>query len=204
MTKEDLEKIFRLFSQYGIKSITMDDISRELGISKKTLYQYVENKSDLIEQLFQQQMEEEKAMMGRIHQQSSDAIDELLKIARYVMQQLRELSSTTVYDLQKYYPGTWKQMEALHQQHVYTLMKENLERGIREGVYRSDVNLDIVAKLCVGKSSLIADEELFPIRDYNMSHLYREYINYHIHGIASPKGLQVLEKYLAAEKQKME
>lgn len=190
--------------RFGIKSITMDDISRELGISKKTLYQYVANKSDLIEQLFRQQAEQEKEVMRRIHLQSANAIDELLKIARYVMEQLRQLSATTVYDLQKYYPESWKQLESLHQRHVYTIMKENLERGIREGVYRSNVNLDIVAKLCVGKSSLIADDGLFPSRDYNMSQLYREYINYHIHGIASPKGLQVLEKYLAAERQSAE
>jgi AcrR family transcriptional regulator len=196
-----LKKAFNLFMRYGIKSITMDDLSRDLGISKKTLYQYVENKADLIEQLFQQHIEEEKRIMAHIQRESVDAIDELLKIARYVMQKLHELSPTTVLDLQKYYPNTWREMEALHQRHVFAIIKQNMERGIREGVYRADMQLDIIAKLYVGKSMLVTDGSLFPASEYDISRLYREYINYHLHGIASPKGLQELGKYLAAEKQ---
>ena len=186
--------------RYGIKSITMDDIARELGMSKKTLYQYVDNKTDLIEQIFQQHVEEEKKVIERIRHDSADAIDEILRIARYVVEQLRELAPTTVYDLQKYYRNTWKQMDALHQRHVYTVIKDNLERGIRQGVYRSNLNPDIVAKLYVGKTSLVADEEMFPAREYNIQNLYWEYINYHIRGIASAEGQRLLEKYKAAEK----
>lgn len=186
--------------RYGIRSVTMDDIAREMGMSKKTLYQYVDNKTDLIEQIFQQHAEEEKKVIERIRHDSADAIDEILRIARYVVAQLRELSPTTVYDLQKYYRNTWKQMDALHQRHVYTVIKDNLERGIRQGVYRSNLNPDIVAKLYVGKTSLVADEEMFPAREYNIQNLYWEYINYHIRGIASAEGQRLLEKYKAAEK----
>lgn len=186
--------------RYGIRSVTMDDIAREMGMSKKTLYQYVDNKTDLIEQIFQQHAEEEKKVIERIRHDSADAIDEILRIARYVVAQMREMAPTTVYDLQKYYRNTWKQMDALHQRHVYTVIKDNLERGIRQGVYRSNLNPDIVAKLYVGKTSLVADEEMFPAREYNIQNLYWEYINYHIRGIASAEGQRLLEKYKAAEK----
>lgn len=186
--------------RYGIKSVTMDDIARELGMSKKTLYQYVENKTDLIEQIFHQHIEEEKKVIECIRSSSADAVDEILKIARYVVEQLRDLSPNTVYDLQKYYPKTWKQMDALHQRHVYAIIKENLERGIRQGAYRSNLNPDIIAKLHVGKTSLVADEEMFPAREYDIKTLYWEYINYHIHGVASIEGQHLLEKYKAAEK----
>ena len=185
--------------RYGIKSVTMDDIARELGMSKKTLYQYVDNKSDLIEQIFHQHIEEEKKVMERIRSSSADAVDEILKIAKYVVEKLRELSQTTVYDLQKYYPNTWKQMDALHQRHVYSIIKENLERGVRQGVYRSNLNPDIIAKLHVVKTSLVADEEMFPAREYDIKTLYWEYIYYHIHGVASAEGQRLLEKYKAAE-----
>lgn len=189
--------------RYGIKSITMDDIARDMGISKKTLYQYVENKTGLIEQIFEQHIEEEKKVIECIRQNAADAIDEILGIARYVVGKLRELSPTVAYDLQKYYCNTWKQMEALHQRHVYAIIKENLERGIRQGVYRSNLNPDIIAKLYVGKTSLVADEEMFPVREYNIQQLYWEYINYHIRGIASAEGQRLLEKYKAAEKQQV-
>ena len=185
--------------RFGIKSVTMDDIARELGMSKKTLYQYVDNKTDLIEQIFHQHIEEEKKVMEAIRNSSTDAVDEILKIAMYVVEKLRELSQTTVYDLQKYYRNTWKQMDALHQRHVYTIIKENLERGVRQGVYRSNLNPDIIAKLHVGKTSLVADEEMFPAREYDIKTLYWEYIYYHIHGVASAEGQRLLEKYKAAE-----
>jgi AcrR family transcriptional regulator len=195
-----LTKSYELFMRYGIKSVTMDDIARELGMSKKTLYQYVENKSDLIGQIFQQHIEEEKRIMDKIKKEAIDAIDEILNMAKYVVSQLRELSPTIVYDLQKYYRNTWKQMDALHKRYIYGIIKENLTWGIKQGVYRPGLNPDIIAKLYVGKTSLVVDEDLFPIREYHMGELFQEYINYHIQGIASEKGRQLLEKHYAAEK----
>jgi AcrR family transcriptional regulator len=189
-----------LFMRYGIKSISMDDIAKELGMSKKTLYQFVENKSDLIEQIFRQKIECEKEAMADIRRQSSDAIEEILKIGKYVIEELRQLSPTTVFDLQKYYRITWKQMDALHQRHVYAIIRENIEWGMQQGLYRGDMNPDIIAKLYVGKTSLVADEDAFPLKEYPLEELFKEYIYYHIHGIASPKGMELLEKYLAEGK----
>ncbi len=191
-----LDKSEELFMRYGIKSVTMDDIARELGISKKTLYQYVANKTELIEQIFHQRIEREKKQMARIRDISADAVEEILKIADYVIAELRQLSPTTMYDLQKYYRGTWCQMDALHQSHVYQLIRDNIERGMEQGVYRHDLDPDIIAKLYVGKTSLVADDELFPLREYNIEELFKQYIHYHIHGIASPKGLRLLEQHL--------
>lgn len=194
-----LERAMDLFMRYGIKSVTMDDLARHLGISKKTLYQYVSNKNDLIKQIFHIKMELEKKIMAEIRENTTDAIDEILKIAAYVINELRELSPTTVYDLQKYYRETWRQMEALHKKHIYSIIRENLQRGMDQGLYRKNIIPDIITKLYVGKTSLVVDEEIFPSRDYNISDLFREYIYYHIHGIASPKGLALLEKHLESE-----
>ena len=188
-----------LFMRYGLKSVTMDDIARELGISKKTLYQFVDNKSDLIEQIFEMKITEEKALMAQILQSSSDAIDEIVNIARYVIKELKQLSPTTMYDLQKYYRKTWRLLESLHQKHIYIIIKNNLERGMEQKVYRQNMNPDVVAKLYVAKTSFVTDEDLFPIREYNLEDLFREFIIYHIHGIASPKGLKLLEKYITTE-----
>ena len=98
-----LIKSMEMYMRYGIKSITMDDISRKLGISKKTLYQYVDNKGDLINKIFEIEMAKEKETVTKITEESKDAIDEILGIAKYVTQQLREYSPTIMYDLQKYY-----------------------------------------------------------------------------------------------------
>ncbi len=190
-----LEKVHELFMKYGLKSVSMDDISRKLGISKKTLYQCVENKRDLIKEVFQKHIEEEEAAISEIVAKSKDAVDEMIEIAKFVTALLREISPTTLYDMQKYYGDIWGMMEALHQDHIYAVIKTNLDRGILEGLYRKDLNTDIIAKLYVGKTLLIVDEDVFPLKDYNKEKLYLEYVHYHLHGIALPKGLKLFEKY---------
>lgn len=191
-----ISKAADLFMRYGIKSVTMDDIARELGISKKTLYEHVSNKSDLIEQIFEQKITEEKEMMTQFRVTSSDAIEEILNITKFVLKTLRHLSPTTVYDLQKYYRSTWKLMESLHCNHYYDLIRDNLERGIAQGVYRDNLNPDIVAKLYVGSSDLVTNDQWFPVRDYRVDDLFIQHMNYHLHGIASAKGLNLLEQHM--------
>lgn len=177
----------------------MDDIAREMGISKKTLYQVVDNKEDLIRQVVEQHSEEERAAMANIKSRATDAIDEILGMAKYVTALLRDLSPTTVYDLQKYYRKIWDQMQELHQKDVYDLIKSNLVWGIEQGLYRKELDPDIIAKLYVGKTMLVVDEELFPVKKYDVKVLFEQYINYHIQGIASDKGRKLLEKHLVAE-----
>ena len=103
MKEKIIQKAAEMFITLGFKSVTMDDIARELGISKKTLYQYVENKNDLIGQIFQERIKNEKQCMADIREEATDAVDEILRIARYVIQELRQMSPTTMYDLRKYY-----------------------------------------------------------------------------------------------------
>ncbi len=194
-----LAAIERLFMRYGIKSVTMDDISKKLGISKKTLYQQVDNKADLIHKIMHQHIAAEMEEMERIRSRSKDAIDEMLGVSRYVTQMLREISPATIHDLQKHYPDAWQLMESLHQQHFYDFIKTNMEQGIREGLYRSDFDPDIIAKLYVAKTMLVVDQDIFPLRNYNKEKLFEAFIEYHIHGVASTKGLKKLERYLSVK-----
>ena len=194
-----LEKSSQLFMRYGIKSISMDDLARELGISKKTLYQFVENKADLIEQVFQRKITEEQQAMARFRESSTDAIEEILKIAKHVIGVLRQLSPTTMYDLQKYYQQIWKKVEGLQKLHIYGIILNNLRWGMDQGLYRQDMNPEIVAKLYVAKTSFVADEDLFPASDYKLEDLFREHNNYHVYGSAAPKGLKLLEAHLEEE-----
>lgn len=170
----------------------MDDIAKELGISKKTLYQYVENKNDLLLQVVMAISQKHLKDLHAVLSQTLNAIDEMRGISKIVIQELRRIQPTTMYDLQKYYRPIWAQMEQLHQEHIYGIIKTNLEKGIREGLYRQNLNVDIVAKFFVGKTIIVTDEDIFPLKDYNRENLFKEYINYHIRGIASEKGLEVL------------
>ena len=104
MVKQQIiTKSEELFMRYGIRSVSMDDIARELGISKKTLYQQVENKSDLIRQIFAERSMQERLAIEAMRQESDNAIEEVVEVARFMISRLRLLSPTSRYDLEKYY-----------------------------------------------------------------------------------------------------
>lgn len=182
----------QLFMRYGIRSVTMDDISRELGISKKTLYQHVENKSDLIEQIFTLRCQQDEEVMSRIRIEASNAIEELIQIGRYLIGQLRQLSPTTRYDLQKYYGPLHRKLEKMHEEYIYAMIHSNLQKGQEEGLYRENLQSDIIAKLFMLTASSVGEMELFPAREYDLDALARQLFLYHIHGVASRQGLDVL------------
>lgn len=185
--------------RYGIRSVTMDEIARELGISKKTLYQAVDNKADLIEKIFRQHMQEEKEAMEEISVQAADAVDEMLRIGSFVIERVSEMTPSTIYDLQKYYQDLWQRMKQQMQTHVYGIIIDNLQRGIEQGLYRKEMVPEIVALLYVGKSLLVTDEETVEACSGNMEAVHREMIRYHAFGITSARGRQLLEKHLLAQ-----
>ncbi|MEM6376750.1 MAG: TetR/AcrR family transcriptional regulator [Bacteroidota bacterium] len=185
-----------LFMRYGIKSVTMDDIARELGISKKTLYQFVDNKQDLIEQSFEKHICEELLIIQNIKEEAKDSIDEILKIARYVLKMVKKVSPTVMYDLEKYYRKTYSQMKELHSRHIFSYILDNINRGMEKGIYRKDLNPELIAKIYVQNTSNIHGSELFPMTNDEIQAMIREYTIYHIHGIATPKGLECLNEYI--------
>lgn len=189
-----LEKAEELYLKIGIKSVSMDDLARSLGVSKKTLYQYVENKNDLVNQIIECHINEEIEAVTEILKNSDNAIDEMLQVAKYVLNQLRKLSPTAVYDLKKYYRESWETIEKHNHFFVYNHMKSNIERGQKEEIYRDDVRSDIIAKLYVSQNFQIVDEDLFPLKEYDREKLFNQFITYHIRGIASPKGLEILDE----------
>lgn len=190
-----LTKAESLFFKYGVKSISMDDLSRELGISKKTLYQSVENKKDLVMQVFQNCLKKEIEAVIDIRKNAADAIDEMIEVAKYVIPTLRQITPTLIFDMQKYYQDVWQLMEAYNQKEIFKVIKENIERGIKEGIYREEFHPEIIVKLYVGKTQVVIDEDIFPLRQYNKENLFKEHIQYHIRGIATSKGLKLLEKH---------
>lgn len=182
------------FMQYGIKSVSMDDLSSKMGISKKTLYQTVENKEDLVMKVIENHIDIQHKEMERILSQKKDAIEEMLMFARYIIDLLKNLKPGVTYDLQKYYPASWKKIEMLHQQTIDKIILKNIKKGIKEGVYRKNVNPEIISKLYLAQALQISSEKLFPQSDFKMEDLIREFIAYHFYGIASLDGFKRLNK----------
>jgi TetR/AcrR family transcriptional regulator, cholesterol catabolism regulator len=193
-----LQRTEILFFKYGIKSVTMDDIARELGISKKTLYQFFEDKKDLLTHVLKEAQERDIANMAHSFTHSHDAIDENLKMAKHIVGELTKLKSaqTVLYDLKKYYHELWQHFERNMNDNVYNSTLQNLERGKKEGLYRENVDSDMIAKLYVSKMMCFVDEEMFPSKNYDKVKLFTQYLVYHIRGVATTKGLKKLEEQL--------
>jgi TetR/AcrR family transcriptional regulator, cholesterol catabolism regulator len=190
-------KARNLFLKYGIKSVAMDDIARELGISKKTLYQHFETKSDLIKSVAEQNLATDIRMVNEIQATAKDAIDEMFMLAKYVLEEIASIQSPTlIFDLQKYYPEMWQLFEQFQYQQVANHIKHNIERGITEGFYRAEINGDIISKIYSGNSLCVIDENMFPTKQFDKIKLFKEFFVYHIRGIATTKGLKLLEKRL--------
>lgn len=184
-----------MFMQYGIKSISMDEVARNLGISKKTLYQHVNNKADLIQKVMVTHITEEKEAMIIIHKNAKDAIDEMMQISKHVSELLQRVNPTVIYDLQKYYAKGWELMESLHFEHTYRSIKENIENGMQQGLYRPNLNADIIAKLYIGRIDLVVDKNLFPVGEYTISQIHKNAMTYHLYGIMTTQGIELFEKY---------
>jgi len=183
-----------LFFKYGIKSVSMDDISRELGISKKTLYTQIPNKKELVKKVILGLIESEENYCKMIQKEATNALDEMLKISRHVIQFIDQMTPSFTYDLQKYYKPSWKLIEEEHFSFYKNMVKKNIETGKKENLYRNNINPEIAAQLYIGKSLLITNEDFFPNNKFDKVTLYKEMILGHLYGIASDKGLKLLKK----------
>ena len=195
-TNKVLLRAKALFMKYGIKSISMDDIAKDLGMSKKTLYELVDNKEELILRVVTDHIQEEEQSIELIRKSSIDAIDELVKIGRFTIQSLREVSPKTTYDLKKYYRSSWDTLEQLHNYYVLQVIRDNLTWGKEKGLYRDDVDSEIVARLYVNKLFIIVDEDVFPLKHFKREQLIKQHIIYHIQGVATREGSTLLMKYI--------
>jgi len=192
-----LKRVEEIFFRFGIKSLTMDDVARELGISKKTLYQFVENKDDLVLKVVQRHVAEEKIQGECFHLEASDAIEEILAVIRHVQGEMQRIKSNILFDMQKFHREAWDELSAYQRGHMHQRVRENLERGRKEGLYRTDFDLDIVARLHVAESFLLLDEDWFPRPPYSLETLFREYLLYYLHGVVSEQGLKILKAKLS-------
>ncbi len=172
----------------------MDDVAREMGISKKTLYLHVSDKSDLVNKTMKNHLQRERAAIKEICQQSNNAIEEMFEIGKHVTVHLRSLNTSIVYDLQKYYPQTWRIFMEYKISFVYSVIFQNIKKGINDGLYREEVNPDIIAKFYTSRSEMLVNQEIFPFPEYTVMKVYEEYLKYHIRGIATAKGLRYLQK----------
>jgi TetR/AcrR family transcriptional regulator, cholesterol catabolism regulator len=194
-----LKECSHLFIKYGIRSLSMDDLCREMGISKKTLYQYVENKVDLIAKTLDFVVQDAVWAVEESNKSGDNAIDQLLNVSRKVCIEMQHFNPSITFDMQKYYPELYRKFNHSKKEIIYNQIVENMRRGIEEGYYRNDLPVELVARLYVQKLEHINDPEFLQSEDFSFSNMFQVMFDNHIRGISNPKGLEYYEKQLSTE-----
>lgn len=183
-----------LFMKFGIRSVSMDDIARELGISKKTLYLYFTNKADLIAKILELHENESLHCFHDNAGSEINAIDELIEISRKVSEDLKKYNPSALFDLHKYYPEIIKPFFERRKTAVQNFTAENLKRGIRQGLYRHDLDIEIVSQLYIKKLEGVHEFIFANNENYTFNKIFFVMFDNHIRGIANTQGLIYYEQ----------
>jgi len=191
--KDLVEPIKELFYAYGLKNLSMDELSRRLGISKKTLYTFVKNKEELVEQVFLYEESKIRMLNERFDSESINAIEKLLKISQMVHEEMKRINPMIRFEMEKYYHNTFEKYVEKKRQLVFEGMKINILQGIEEKLYRDDINVELVATIYLNSFIELHNSEICKVLDINFIQLFEVMFENHIRAISTPEGLAYFE-----------
>ncbi len=190
-----LTRAAALFLRNGIKSVSMDDIATDLGMSKKTLYKTFTNKDDIVLAVMTDHLCKAQGECARFAGTSADAVREMLDISAWADEQFGNVHPSIFYDLRKYHPNAW----ALFSTHKSTFILEqitrNLRRGIAEGLFRSDLDVEVLARLNLAQIELTFNPDLYPPAQFAPNRVNKVFDEHFLLGVATLKGHRLFNKY---------
>lgn len=190
-----------MFLNLGVKSVTMDEIAAEMGISKKTIYAHFPTKTKLIEATAIYIFENISCGIDKIRDENKGPIDELYTIKRFALANLKSEKSSPQYQLQKYYPKIYENLRARQKRIIEDQIQVNIKRGIQDGLYREDLPIEFISRIYFIGMIGIKDRQLFPETDYPTSDLIDMYLEFYLRAIVTNKGLLRLKEVIKSNNQ---
>jgi AcrR family transcriptional regulator len=186
---------FQLFCQRGIKSVSMDDIAQFLGMSKKTIYKWFDNKNELVIASTGAYLQDMQQRCEVYFQSAGNAIEELFNMMAMTRELFNQFHPSIFHDLQKYHPEAFKLWMQHRDDYMFVKIKENLERGIKEGLYRKDLDVEVMAKVRLVQVELPFNPALFPPHIYDLKRVQMATIEHYMLGLATLKGHKLINAY---------
>ena len=196
MKERILAEAQRLFWKYGVRSVTMEDIAKQLGISKKTIYQHFPDKEQILYQVIQQKTSRNQSEMECMVIDTTNPIDELLSVLSMMQKNADQVSPNLLMDIKRYYPQAFSLFRQYKEEQIMRSILENIQKGVLEGLYRNDVNPAILARLRVEQIELAFNHDLFPSDQYSMHDVQAELIHHFVRGMLTEKGFGVYNQYV--------
>ncbi|MEI7490092.1 MAG: TetR/AcrR family transcriptional regulator [Bacteroidota bacterium] len=191
--KDILERVRELFYKYGVRSVSIDDICRDLGLSKKKLYEYVSSKQELVGKLLELERRNFEVIFDQYNFDGINAIDILLTVSKELGEHFRDISPSMTFDLKKYYPEIYHQHMDERIEFIFQKIQVNLTKGITQGMYRTDLSVELVARLYIRRLMDLHNPEFFPAEKFSFRTLFDVMIDNFIRGIATEVGLAYYE-----------
>lgn len=188
-----IEKATQLYMRFGIKSVSMEDIARHLGISKKTLYHIVKDKNELVALTIDNQLKLHQQVDKELKKKNLSSLDELYEIYKWVSELFKQLNPSFRYDLNKYYPILFESFMIKKTEQIYNNMRDNLIKGKKEGVYRKEMNEDIIALMHATRHNYLEKDIIGEARLLTNKETFEELFLYHIHAVLNNKGREELK-----------
>ena len=173
----------------------MDDIATHLSVSKKTLYKWFENKDQIVQASLEQHLASNQCDCQQLLNGASNAIDEFFLMLEWIRSQFADVLPGIFYDMQKYYPEAWKLWLEYKNTFVLAQIKSNLERGIAEGLYRPELDVEVIARMRLALIELMLNAEVYPARQFESRRVHVAILEHFMLGIASLKGYKLINQY---------
>lgn len=189
------QKADELFRSYGIKSVTMDLIATRLGVSKKTIYQSFADKDELVDEVVTDLLIYNQSCCNKDRAKATDAIHEVFLAMEMVQQMLENMNPGILYDIERNHPLTFQKFLQHKNKFLLHILEENIERGKKEGLYRTDINTEVIARIRLETMMLPFNPELFPKNKFSLVDLQQQLIEHFLFGVATMKGHKLILKY---------
>jgi AcrR family transcriptional regulator len=197
------QKAEELFRHYGIRSVTMDEIATQLGISKKTIYQFYSDKDALVKDIFKSITDRNKEKCMQIKTKSENAIHEQYLSSDAAQQIFINMNSAVLFDLNRFHPNVFADFEKHKKQFLFKVIKENILRGIKEGLFRKDIDVDVITWLQLEMISVIFHNEEIVNGRVSLAQFEKETKDFFLHGLCTEKGLNFISKYKQQRQKKL-
>jgi len=194
--KKVVDTAWGMFRRFGVRSVSMDDVAREMSISKKTLYRCFRDKNELITKTLDHDLKSIQTEVDAILSSEANPVRQVLLIATFVSQYLKETNPSMIYDLQKYHSEIYYEFIQYRDKTFMERVMGNLNKGVAEGYYRSNLKPEVIARLylCLMNHGPEHLQQMSTSEDY--SEMYIDIMQYHLHSIATEKGLNEVKEFL--------
>lgn len=189
------QKADELYRRYGVKSVTMDEIASQLGVSKKTIYQSFSDKNELVEAVVGDMLDFNKNCCKSSRANARDAVDEIFLALETISEIVGNMNPSFLFDIERGHPTVYKKFSAFKYQFLYEIIKANIERGKKEGLYRNEINTNLLSKVRVETLLFPFNEDIFPRNQYSLPEIQKELLEFFLFGMVNPTGYKLILKY---------